>query len=409
MAEEYWLISTRNEGEPTPGDDTATRTSVKKLADNVSECASVHRFEMPDLRVGTLEKLMSAGDLLSKVDHNVEQVIRKIERQFDELNENNEVLLVEGTHAPLKYLESFRWNAAKYPQQRAVDELIRNIVQNASKTEAELKESAAFCADKKQRMQSLERQKDGNLMVADLDDALTPKVTPDMIHDSAYLKTVVVIVSKNLLKEFLKSYEGIGMELVGYGPEDDRSKVLGSPVVPGSAQMVTDDREGYHAYLVTILGKFEEEFKVAAQSSRFLVRDYDFAASYEQYQRAQLEGDGMDQLTLAKREFSDASLQLMHWCKTHFGDAFMAWIHVKAIRLFVESVLRYGLPVNFAAALVKPNKKGSMHKARQKLFKLYSNLDRSGMMQVHADDAGLAGEEMFPYVSYTVVPLGDKH
>ena len=29
------------------------------------------------------------------------------------------------------------------------------------------------------------------------------------------------------------------------------------------------------------------------------------------------------------------------------SESFMAWIHVKALRVFVESVLRYGLPVNF--------------------------------------------------------------
>ena len=34
----------------------------------------------------------------------------------------------------------------------------------------------------------------------------------------------------------------------------------------------------------------------------------------------------------------------------------MVWMHVKILRLFVESVLRYGLPVDFSAALVQPKK-----------------------------------------------------
>jgi V-ATPase subunit C len=39
-------------------------------------------------------------------------------------------------------------------------------------------------------------------------------------------------------------------------------------------------------------------------------------------------------------------------------QAFSAWIHVCAIRLFVESILRYGLPPRFLAVLMKPNPKG---------------------------------------------------
>lgn len=32
---------------------------------------------------------------------------------------------------------------------------------------------------------------------------------------------------------------------------------------------------------------------------------------------------------------------LVRWLKVNFSEAFIAWIHVKALRVFVESVLRY--------------------------------------------------------------------
>ena len=40
-------------------------------------------------------------------------------------------------------------------------------------------------------------------------------------------------------------------------------------------------------------------------------------------------------------------------------QAFSAWIHICAIRLFVESILRYGLPPQFLAVLLKPNQKNA--------------------------------------------------
>ena len=42
----------------------------------------------------------------------------------------------------------------------------------------------------------------------------------------------------------------------------------------------------------------------------------------------------------------------MNWLKINFGVAFTSWIHLKALRTFVESVLRYGLPLRFQAAVI---------------------------------------------------------
>lgn len=65
---------------------------------------------------------------------------------------------------------------------------------------------------------------------------------------------------------------------------------------------------------------------------------------------------------------------LVRWLKINFGEIFSAYIHVKALRVFVESVLRFGLPVNFQAAIMEPHK-GAPKKLRTELNKLYGHLD----------------------------------
>jgi len=35
----------------------------------------------------------------------------------------------------------------------------------------------------------------------------------------------------------------------------------------------------------------------------------------------------------------------LEWITTAFSETAIAWTHLKAVRLFVESVLRFGLPV----------------------------------------------------------------
>ncbi|KAF8926848.1 hypothetical protein BGZ52_005117, partial [Haplosporangium bisporale] len=42
---------------------------------------------------------------------------------------------------------------------------------------------------------------------------------------------------------------------------------------------------------------------------------------------------------------------------TNFGEVFQAWTHLKSLRVFVESVLRYGLPPDFVGFTIKPKPK----------------------------------------------------
>lgn len=51
----------------------------------------------------------------------------------------------------------------------------------------------------------------------------------------------------------------------------------------------------------------------------------------------------------------------------------MAWTHLKSIRVFVESVLRYGLPPDFISVLVKPPT-ASITKAKAALTQKYGYL-----------------------------------
>merc|ERR1719466_682843 len=83
---------------------------------------------------------------------------------------------------------------------------------------------------------------------------------------------------------------------------------------------------------------------------------------------------------------------LVRWLKVNFGESFTAWIHVKALRVFVESVLRFGLPVNFQGMVVLPQKK-QVKKLRECLNDIYFHLDSAGGYVAGGEDlpTGLAG------------------
>src|SRR4051812_39797573 len=111
----------------------------------------IFHYEVPTMKVGTLEKLMAAGDSLAKVDTSVEGVIRKIERACQELNEAGEELMVEGGPV-LAYIEHFRWATAKYQASRPVEELVKLITQSVQKIDDELKEAMGAYQESKQEL-----------------------------------------------------------------------------------------------------------------------------------------------------------------------------------------------------------------------------------------------------------------
>ena len=57
----------------------------------------------------------------------------------------------------------------------------------------------------------------------------------------------------------------------------------------------------------------------------------------------------------------DVRAQLLDWCKTAYSEVFGSWMHLVAVRLFVESILRYGLPPSFVPVVVKPHARTLAH------------------------------------------------
>jgi len=105
-------------------------------------------------------------------------------------------------------------------------------------------------------------------------------------------------------------------------------------------------------------------------------------------------------IELAKKK-KDLWSYLLRWCTTTYAEVFASWIHLKAIRLYVESALRYGLPVNFTAILLEPLR-GKESKLRSELKVLYGKL-AGGNVNLNANEnepdiSGLTSGEFYPYV-----------
>ena len=186
--------------------------------------AEMFKLEVPSLMVGTLDSLMNLSDDLGKTDTVIESIVRKVEKSSAELagKKFSSAELTVGGVPSTRYIQQFAWDYAKYPNRRPLKELVSLISGGVAAIDEELKQLSGSYGDKQAALQDAKRKKGGNLLVADLNDALDEKTVRGLsIHDTEYLKSVFVAVAKSQVEQFENEIYTLGNELVGYGGELD--------------------------------------------------------------------------------------------------------------------------------------------------------------------------------------------
>lgn len=359
----FWLIS-------VPADRDSPFDVVTRATQGQ---AHVSRFPVPELRVGTLDALMALSDDLVKIDSYVEAVTKKIANQLYGLCETDAQaanILVVSSGNPDVALTHFKWEEAKYPIKSSLREITDLISQQVGKLDDELKQKASQYIAISNTVAQEERKNSGNLLTRDLGDI----VKPDHVAQTEYLTTIFVVVPKFSVKDF-----------------EDKYETLTDFVLPRSAKKITEDSE-YVLFSVNLFKKVVDDYKNAARDHKFTVRD--FKLNTEQLQ------SGQENKRKLNDEKDKAKNKLLLWAKTNFQEAFIAWMHIKAIRVFVESILRYGLPPKFQPLLVLTTRRDDK-KVRDLLGNMYKHLGAQ-FSSAEGEDALLGNEAFYPYVSLIV-------
>ncbi|MBA0685725.1 hypothetical protein Goari_013374 [Gossypium aridum] len=423
MANRYWVVS-------LPVQKSAS-TLWNSLQDQISKHSfdtPLYRFNIPNLRVGTLDSLLALSDDLFKSNTFIEGVSQKIRRQIEELERvsglESNALTVDGVPID-SYLTRFVWDEAKYPTMSPLREIVDGIHTLVAKIEDDLKVRVAEYNNVRSQLNAINRKQSGSLAVRDLSNM----VKPEDIITSEHLVTLLAVVPKYSQKDWLSSYE-----------------TLTTYVVPRSSKKLYEDNE-YALYTVTLFGRVADNFRTSARERGFQVsafdgcicifymskislgysyarswcienvllswrisysrccrisfgviqiRDFEYSPEAQESRKQELEKLVQDQDSLRS--------SLLQWCYTSYGEVFSSWMHFCAVRIFAESILRYGLPPSFLACVLSPSTKGEK-KVRSILEGLCDNTnstywkteDEGGAM------AGLGGDaDTYPYVSFTI-------
>lgn len=373
MATRYWIVSLPIQNNSSPS------SLWSRLQESISKHSfdtPLYRFNIPNLRVGTLDSLLALSDDLLKNNSFIEGVSHKIRRQIEELEKVSGVvsssLTVDGVPVD-SYLTRFLWDEAKYPTMSPLREIVDGIHTQIAKIEDDLKVRVAEYNNVRSQLNAINRKQTGSLAVRDLSNL----VKSEDIVTSEHLTTLLAIVLKYSQKDWLASYE-----------------TLSTYVVPRSSKKLYEDNE--HAlYTVILFSRDADNFRTKARERGFQIRDFEYNSETQEGRKQELEKLMQDQ-----ERFRSSLLQ---WCYTSYGEVFISWMHFCAVRIFAESILRYGLPPSFLSAVLSPSVK-SEKKVRSILEGL---CDSSNSIYWKTEDEGLgsgfgADADAHPYVSFTI-------
>lgn len=396
-------------GAPTESGATKSST-VKTLRDRTMSIADVFELKVPDtMKIGTQDALVHCVEELHKIDTmaeqvapvfltparlcvchsvcaralfvfvilhvsaslNLPQVLFRFEKEYKNLEPHFDVQL-DGTSLQ-NYICNFVWNNERFSTKHHNAQGLLNLFKTEiTDKDRSIKQGAADYNGFRQVLDGLSRKGSGTLQSRSLAEVVRKE---DIIPTSEYLVAVFVVVSSSDAKKFEQEYD-----------------TLTNFVVPDSLKKICTEGD-FILYRVIMFRNVLKEYKDKARELKWLLREYEHSDARK--------ADEAKELSNAKQATEMAKTKLSTRLKAEYPDTFIIIAHLKALRVYCESILRFGMPQSsqFCTAVVLV-KRGKFEELRRTLNDLYKHL---------ADDAFIASEEelvanaeIHPYVSYAL-------
>lgn len=379
--EAYMIVS-------LPGSPEASDT-LKQVTNLIAPIEVCHPMKVPILKVGTLDNLLTVGDISEKTDQFVQQVSYRAEKQIYDLQKSDTVPKIDRLSLN-EYVQKFEWDSSRFDSKtKSLQEILNSISEAVTKIDNSMKDRAQEINNLKTQLSGITRRATGSIAVRPLPELINKE---DFI-ETVKLTTLFVLVPKANAKEWGQQYESFS-----------------EYVVPKSSTRVVED-ENSILFSVVLFKTAIDKFKSKARENRYIIRE--MTAQTDSVENSE------EQMKQLSEELKRLYIEFAHWCLVSYSDIISNWMHLKILRVFVESVLRYGLSFTFQAVLIMPQKK-STKKIIEVLSNTYSNLAITPLSQQQhgekdgnkkgKDVAGAAskeasGEDVYYSFVYFSLPL----
>jgi len=236
--------------------------------------------------------------------------------------------LIDEKAVDIYLLGGWKWKDGRYDIHKSLRDLVDTLNKEMISIDNALKSKLNNYNLVKGSLTQMQRRKTGNLSVRALADVVSKD---DFIQDSEYMETLLVAVPKNLVRDWNAKYER-----------------LTNMIVPRTSTLLASDDE-FSLFSVVVFRRVHDDFIQKCREQKFIVRDF----VYSEEEIAKQEND----LQVTNVTEKELWTELLRLARTNFSESFQILVHLKVIRLFVESVLRYGLPAEYIGIVVEPEPK----------------------------------------------------
>ncbi|GAA5933655.1 H(+)-transporting V1 sector ATPase subunit C [Sporobolomyces koalae] len=355
-----WLVAS-----PADSDPVERLEDLRQALGNgkLGQASLVH---FPEFKTGTLSSLLTLSESLAKQDPTVTTAVQKTVDTIRSLTSSSSSssttssssssatndasrasplsshLVLDDGRPYVSYVfpedgepghsdSAWTWDKSKFrTESQSLQEVVEGIMKEVQSIENSQRNKAQQYAVVKGQLTQALRKQTGNLSMRSLQDVVSASDFSGT-NESEYLETILVAVPKNLVKEWDASYER-----------------LTQMVVPRSSVKLAEDEE-YVLFSVTIFRRVKDDFAQKAREKKFIVRDFTYDEEAIRKGKRELE----DLVSEEKQLWAD----LLRLSRINFSELFQLLVHIKVVRAYVESVLRYGLPAAYFAAIIKPEPK----------------------------------------------------
>ncbi|KRX02012.1 hypothetical protein PPERSA_07657 [Pseudocohnilembus persalinus] len=332
--------------------------------------------EIRQMKLGNLDALLHAGEQMVKLEGQVETFLRKLERQYLDINEKgHHDFTIDSKNSQCsieQYLKNFKWEDTIVSKAQSLPDKLLAIKKKLTSSEEDFRQKSHAFQEKKNIQQSLQT-KEGNLFIKDLADVLTPDVVNEQdFHYTSNITTLIAVVPKVRLEQFQQKYDSF------------------ENVLPKSAKQFTkvQDKDGITLWRILF---YTQDFNKKSQQQD---EDDKKKGKVQKTPLEQYLSWTRDQIGVTVREFhyNKKTYDLKQQARNVISKEAQ---NVTVLRLYVDIASRFGQREDILKAIVEvtPNKEKKVLTELMKLFISPGQQSMYGTKEELEDT-----EDFFPYV-----------
>lgn len=235
----------------------------------------------------------------------------------------------------------------KYTQSRSLVELAGKISDKMKVTDNDIKKVQDELNETRTQLAAIQKKEGDNYAVYDVSDRIyqAANLRPEDYFVERNKKTemfadVIVIVNKTKIDHFKGTYEKIFPWINN-----------NFTVVPRSARHIKEipeDKYGNQVWRIVVLKDKLQDYLKEGRNAGLILRPFTY--DLETYKK------DLEQCTKLEDRVALLTQTLYKRGLFAFSELYIALVHLKVMRAFIDGVLRFGIPPRFAIAIVHPQK-----------------------------------------------------